>query len=638
MQRSYYQQMPLIPLGPEAITELLRDLLGTDLSLAGLADRIRDRTGGNPFFIEEVVQALTEAGSLEGSSGAYRLVKPVDEVAIPAKVQSVLAARIDRLGEREKQVLQTASVIGRSFSEPVLKALAELPDTDLAASLSSLQRSEFIYEQALYPEAVYVFKHALTQEVAYRSQLTERRAHVHGAVARTIANLYPERLDEQAALIAHHWEEAWEALEAVRWHSRAAQWAGTSHLAEALGHWRKVRELLERVPESEETVALGVAARIQILAAAWRLGVSEEEAAVAFAEGKALAERSGDLRGLAHLSTTYAAARGLGGDVEAYLYHSTEAARVADQTDDDGLKVGCRSTQAVALWFAGRLPEAVKVAEQMLARTPDDPKLGADIFGFCPYIGAVWFRGWMVSHMGRSDEAEADLDRGLELARQHGDTENLGWVHTAYVELVANTGRAEAALGHARDAVEIAAKIGSPFSRVWAYEALGIAHILTDEWSNAVEALERALEIARDTHADLADEPSVLAYLAQAYLGLGDDSRAHETADEAVAVARRRGTKYFECAAHLARARVLLLTEGTTASDDIRAALSQAQTLVEETGGRSQQPFIHEAQANLARLTGDDATCQRELREAHRLFTEMGATGHAERLAKELGL
>src|SRR5262249_17748444 len=129
MQRSYYQQLPLLPLGPEAIAELLRDLLGTDSSVASLGSRIRERTSGVPFFIEEIVQSLAEAGSLEGKKGAYRLVRPVAELALPSTVQAVLAARVDRLEEREKQVLQTAAVIGRNFTEPILPPVLGLPQT-----------------------------------------------------------------------------------------------------------------------------------------------------------------------------------------------------------------------------------------------------------------------------------------------------------------------------------------------------------------------------------------------------------------------------------------------------------------------------------------------------------------------------
>src|SRR5262249_29081892 len=119
MQKSYYRQLPLSPLGPEAISELLQELLGTHASLARLADRIRQPTGGNPFFIEEMVQALAESGSLAGSRGAYQLVRPTAELTLPGTVHSVLAARIDRLGEREKHLLQTAAVIGKEFTEPV---------------------------------------------------------------------------------------------------------------------------------------------------------------------------------------------------------------------------------------------------------------------------------------------------------------------------------------------------------------------------------------------------------------------------------------------------------------------------------------------------------------------------------------
>jgi predicted ATPase len=177
MQKSYYQQLPLMPLGSEAIQELLRHLLGEDPSLSGLHDLIERRTRGNPFFIEEMVQSLVEVGSLAGQRGAYQLHGRVEELEIPATVQSILAARIDRLADHDKHVLQTASVIGKQFSEPILRRVMRLPD--LAASLNALQRAEFIYEEALYPEAEYAFKHPLTQEVAYRSQLQERRREVH---------------------------------------------------------------------------------------------------------------------------------------------------------------------------------------------------------------------------------------------------------------------------------------------------------------------------------------------------------------------------------------------------------------------------------------------------------------------------
>ena len=155
-------------------------------------------------------------------------------------------------------MLQAAAVIGKEFSEPVLARVVELEAAALEEALRELVAGEFVYEQELYPEAIYAFKHPLTQEVAYGSQLGERRAAVHAAVARAIAEQYPERLDELAALLAQHWEGAGDGLEAARWNARAGAWAGTRDPTASLRHWRKVRELTDALPDSEETTALGL--------------------------------------------------------------------------------------------------------------------------------------------------------------------------------------------------------------------------------------------------------------------------------------------------------------------------------------------------------------------------------------------
>ena len=270
MQKSWYRQIPLTPLGREAIAELLADLLGNDPSLAGLAGPIHARTGGNPFFTEEVAQSLIESGHLAGTRGAYRLVTPIERLEVPATVQAVLAARIDRLPEREKRLLQVASVIGKDFAEPLLAEVAELPAEELKAALAALRRAEFIHEQALYPVAEYAFKHPLTQEVALGSQLRERRRQVHAAVARAIEQQDAEHLDERAALLAHHWEEAGEALSAARWHRRAAEWVGRTDFAAATHHWGRVRALLRELPDDREAAALGIAACRQLLDMGWR--------------------------------------------------------------------------------------------------------------------------------------------------------------------------------------------------------------------------------------------------------------------------------------------------------------------------------------------------------------------------------
>jgi class 3 adenylate cyclase len=482
MQKSYYQQLPLLPLGPEAGAELLRDLLGTDASLAGLAERILRRTGGNPFFIEEMAQSLVEAGHLAGAKGAYRLVTPVVEEALPRSVQAVLAARIDRLGEREKAVLQTAAVIGKEFAAPVLLRVTEMPEADLTAALATLTGAELVYETALYPEAEYAFKHPLTQEVAYRSQLAEQRTRVHQAAARAFLDVYADTLDEKAAVLAYHWEAAGEALEAARWYARAAEWTGVSDAAESLRLWRKSRALLAPLHASESAAALRLTACHRILNLGWRLGLPKEDADALFAEGRALAGQSGDMRSLSLLLNAYAAVRGTSGDVDTYLSCMTEAVRLADETGDAGLRLGQEVGLAYASFLAGRLREAAAITDALLQHPPpEDVSLGSAVTGFSPYIWFVWYRGFLLAIMGHPAQGRHETERALGLARDHREMELLGFIPGFFAWFGEVTGDTLGALDYARQGVDVAERMGSPFIRVHAYSGLGRAHLLHEQ-------------------------------------------------------------------------------------------------------------------------------------------------------------
>ena len=202
--KTYYTQLRLDPLPPASASALLQGLLGDDASLAPLTQLLIARTQGNPFFLEESVRTLVETQVLVGERGAYRLAKALPGIQVPATVQAVLAARIDRLPTEEKQLLQTAAVIGTEVSLPLLQAIAELPEETLHRGLAHLQAAEFLYETHLFPECIYTFKHALTHEVAYGSLLQERRRVLHARVVAGLEGLYSDRLDEQVERLAQH--------------------------------------------------------------------------------------------------------------------------------------------------------------------------------------------------------------------------------------------------------------------------------------------------------------------------------------------------------------------------------------------------------------------------------------------------
>ena len=202
--KTYYSQLRLDPLPPESSEELLRALVGEHPELDPIKQMLAERAEGTPFFLEECVQTLVETGALTGERGAYRLAKAFNTIQMPATVQAILAARIDRLPPEDKTLLQTAAVIGKEVPFALLQALAELSDDALRHGLGRLQASEFLYETALFPELEYTFKHALTQEVAYGGLLQERRRALHAAIVRAFEGLYPERAGEQTSWLTLH--------------------------------------------------------------------------------------------------------------------------------------------------------------------------------------------------------------------------------------------------------------------------------------------------------------------------------------------------------------------------------------------------------------------------------------------------
>ena len=407
MRRSYYQQLPLAPLDQEAIRELLEDLLGDDPSLAGLAERIHERTLGNPFFAEEVVQSLIESAALEGSRGAYRLARPDQALEMPPSVQALLASRIDRLPEREKRVLQTASVIDREFAAGLLARVVKLDETELPAALTALVQAEFLYETALYPEQEYTFKHPLTQEVAYESQLRERRARVHEAVAKALEEIHADQLDERAALLAHHWERAGVGAEAARWHRRAADWSGGRDPGESLRHWRRVRALCAELPESTETLDLAATCCARIVAQASRVTNPDPQVGAemdgVYRDGMALARRSGNRRAEAELLVSRGAALFLtGGDLEVARELLTPAVAIADEIENQALRVVARNYLAAVSTGPA---EVCRLTSEAIELADGDPHLGASLLGTSPLLGLHGHLAGALARLGRLEEA-----------------------------------------------------------------------------------------------------------------------------------------------------------------------------------------------------------------------------------------
>ena len=637
MGKSYYLQLPLGPLGPDAIRELLVALLGRDSSTTGLAEAIYSRTAGNPFFAEEVVQNLVETGKLQGSKGAYKLVTPVSKLEVPGSVHALLAARIDRLAQREKDVLQTAAVIGREFDEPTLAAVVEQDALQLREALQKLKDTEFVYEQSIYPVAEYLFKHPLTQEVALASQLQEKRRKLHAAVARVIEAAHASDLEQQSALLAHHWEHAGVLVQAVCWHRRAAEWVSTRDPVESLKHWRKVRELGCSL-QDEASKESRLRACVMSLVGSWRTGISDEEVHDCLTEARLLAQGFGRPSAIAAPLASYATHEAINGRVERGLGLAEEAMASVDNSLTIDEIVFVKFCHAYCLQVSGRIPRCIEVSEDLAHATGGDWQAGRVLVNFSPLIFTDFCIAWMLAQAGRFDECWPRWELAIKKSRAHAEREVLGLsltfaIASAYLARGASRAPLPDLLRASLEAAEIAEAMGNRYLQIWGSASLAMISFLRGDFGASEEHIRDALEQARSAGTGLDYQGLFLAVLADSCLARGNVSVAVASAREGVDVAEAGGA-WFQGA--LARTVLIdALVDSAAPESEAAAAIAEVRELVRKCGGNSLLPRILEAEA---RLVGRDdrGALQAGLSKAEAMYRAMGAPDAADRLVREL--
>ena len=579
-----WQALELAPLRREDTRELLRDLAGDDPSLDGLDEPIHERTAGNPFFIEEIVRELAESGHLVGERGGYRLARPIEGARVPVTVQAVLAARIDRLGPDSKQLLQVASVLGKEVSGEALAMAAGLEEEAMERALRELIDGGFLYEAELYPQRLLAFRHPLTREVAYGTQLAEQRARTHAAAAQALIELNPgDRWDELAALIADHLRQGGQPLEAARWSARAAHWAGHSRPHDALRLWHDVMELTAELEEDEEVASLAIHSRLLQLQYAWRVGMSREEEARLAAEAEEIAERQNDLHSLVLLKVATAVRPGLPHYGPDWIAAVEETVALADQTEDRHLRAAVRGAGAYAFLCVADFEGFERILDEMLEIVGDDGSVGSGIILGSPIAWGLMGKGMIRRERLEFDEAEDLFERALVAALEEDDPETASWVRSNQASLVFRKDP-EAALAIARRNVELTDRLGDVFSRSLALSNLGWVQLIAEENEAALEAIEtseRLYREAMDNGGEMEGWRGQL--LARALLQVGRADEALEVAEEAARVAGERGMlwSYPVAVLTLARARA------ATGVGGVEEAFDEAERVARECGSET---------------------------------------------------
>jgi adenylate cyclase len=593
MQRSHYRQINMPPLAPTQASALLQDHFGNDASLALLSRNIIERAQGNPFFLEELVNALVERGDFEGERGGYRLKGGIDAIPLPSTVQAVVAARIDRVEENAKRVLEVAAIVGREISISILDAVAGLTPSELSDALNQLRHAELLYDVPPFEQRLLAFRHPVIQEVAYRSLLNERRRELHSSVGQAIERLFKDHAEERASLLAYHLEQAGENLKAAQQNMRSAVWIGANDPSQALRSWKKVRELLASLPSSQPTDYLKMMASGQIINFGWREGISAQDALLYFEEAKQLALALGDMRANALIHAAYGRILANGASADEYVEKVREAKAIADQGNDPSVQVTLKAILCHALRTSGRMSEALQLNIEAMDRAHEIVKFDRQTLGFDIDVWLSVMRGQTLVLLGRGEEARPFLDRILQLESSQVDALHHMIPSIAYVDLAWAEGNIGLAHEHAERAFSIALKTGNPYLRVYAQACRGLSHIVAGKLTSAIEELSEALNFARARRAGLENEPRILADLANAYRLDGDFAAALDAANDAIRLAAERHARVPECLARIVRAAVLLRSTSNEEKVEGAKELELARALMQETGAILFDAFIN---------------------------------------------
>ncbi|HEY5170696.1 MAG TPA: adenylate/guanylate cyclase domain-containing protein [Acidimicrobiia bacterium] len=523
-----------------------RWLLDRDEALE-VARLLHERTGGNPFFVEETLRSLVESGQLIGPRGTRRLSARLGELTIPARVQTVIASRIDRVDRDERDLLYAAAVIGVEFDHATLVAVSGLESADTTRLLDGLVAADLVRAVG---DNVFAFRHRLTQDVAYETQLRDQRRRCHAAVALALEKQAGS--DRRAALVADHYERAGDDAAAATWYSRGGALAARTDPAESLRLWQKVRELT--VPIDAESVAAALLCRAEILTQSPRCGMDPAEVLTVIGEARALAtdDDHRPLLAFVLLRGWYAlSGAGLSGEARAI---SKEAVSIADTTGIGMLSVGARVADLSNFNAAGSVAQGLAECDEAEAvlvaaglDTPDS-QLRSRV-DFC--------RGSLMVRTGRVDAAIVVLESALARADACDDPQwqvvcRVGLV----VALVARRDPVEARRV-ADEAITIARDVCGVGELGMAIRASGLAALTAGDAAAAIAALEESLATARSAPS-LTVEEATLAALADAYLLAGNVPHAKALAQETLAIATSRGNDNFELMALLVLARALV--------------------------------------------------------------------------------
>ncbi|WP_376703411.1 adenylate/guanylate cyclase domain-containing protein [Mesorhizobium sp. ISC25] len=611
--------MALSRLGPRQATTLASQVVVGQSIPAGMLERIVAQTDGIPLFIEELTKAVLERASQPAIVGSA--------LSVPSTLQASLMARLDRLPSA-KQVAQVGAVIGREFSHELLASVAEIAEAVLMQGLDELVSAGLAFRRGTPPEATYSFKHALVQDAAYVSLLRRTRQKLHSRIAKVLEERWPEVVETQPEILAHHFTQAGSMERAADYWQRAGERAfRRSAAAEATGHLAKSIEFLRTLPEDRAQAERELHLQTMLgQACIARHGYAASETAAAFARARDLVEAVGDVSQQFPVLYGFWAVQYVRMAVREQQNLAGHILALAEQhPDPERLCVAHRICGATNEMM-GELPAAREHLEQAIALY-DPQRHGFTAFTFGQDLGVAVLSHlvWVLWLLGYPDQASRRQAEALALARSvgHKNTQGFALMYSAMAGAYGHD--LGVAADHSASLLELAREQKFDLWRAGATVVKGWAMARQGHGAVGIAAIERGLAEWTDSGAERM-RPFFLSLLADACALSGDVRRALGELDEAIAAVERTGQCWPDAELHRLRGQFLTALPDGGRPGEASAALQRAIQIAQRQSAKSWELRAATTLARLWREQGKQADARDLLAPVYAWFTEGFAT------------
>jgi len=618
--KSYYSKIGVDQLSTATSAELVQAILEGGEVVPELRELILGRAGGNPLFVEELTRSLVENGSIQRADNQYVLIKKAYDIQVPDTLQGIIAARIDRVEEDLKRIMQVASVIGREFAFRVLQTIMGMRE-GLKSHLLNLQGLEFISEKRLFPELEYIFKHALTQEVAYNSLLQKRRKEIHEKIGEAIEGLYSDHLAEYYELLAYHFARSDNREKALEFLSLANQKAlGLNAVETAMAYFEEAMKLLDSLPESkanqERRISL-ITNQLYVFMSLFKISEYYD----LLKSYEPIAKQLGNPGLLGAFYARWTMCDWWFGEFDGAIQRGTESIELLKSAESfEAIDSAYLGVGWAFLW-KGLFDKVIDFKKDMLQIAEQHGLLRLHVIGLSQVTFAYAFPG-------RWDKAVQEGQVALALAEKFSDNHLISFAYLSLSIAYIYKGDLAQGMEYAELAVQKAPTIAN---KAWAQTFLAWALCRAGETRRGIGMLEGLIPMYRAARF-LAGQVFGMAMLGEGYYLAGEHDKARETLEECSQLAERQGMQYWGAYALRMLGEIAVKTNPEKAQFHFEESI----TIFEKIKTENDLAFAYAGYGRLYKKQGKKVEAREYLTKAMEIFERLGTLNEPDKVRQEL--